>query len=216
MMKMIGIERALLTILLCTGACAVEPDGDPSIGDPALTSCVSKIGGDAACYATFTEAMAAATGGQISNAASDPELAFADGTLDARINALWHDRVTKGDANATPTPGMGGNIVIGIVYNDANFHGKNWVFIATSGCTLLREASWAVQNLNASPYTVSSMNDNISSVKSFADCGTVLYEDWKLNAENPSAGSTLLVETSSYVGDAMNDRASSIAWFRLL
>jgi hypothetical protein len=80
---------------------------------------------------------------------------------------------------------------------------------------MVRDVNWAVQNLNAYPYTVSSMNDNISSVKSFADCGTILYEDWKLNEETSSGRSTLLIESSGYVGDAMNDRASSIAWYRL-
>ena len=201
-----------LSVLAAT-ACTTEPSA-PSTADPALTHCVATMSGDSACYATFTEAMAAATGGAITDAAADSHDAFADGTLTERLDGLWRERAGAPRASLAPTPGNG-NIVIGIVYHDAGFHGKDWTFVATSGCEVVGDASWAVQNLNTSPYTVSDMNDNISSFRSFAGCGTVLYADWKQNRENPVAGQTSLVKDASFVGDALNDRASSIAWFRL-
>jgi hypothetical protein len=199
--------------VLAAAACTTE-QSDPSTADPALTHCVSTMSGDAACYATFTEAIAAATGGAITDAAGDSHEAFADGTLADRLNALEHDRAAAPTANLAPTPGSG-NIVIGIVYHDGGFHGKDWTFVATTGCNVVGDASWAVQNLNTSPYTASDMNDNISSFRSFAGCGTVLYADWKQNADNPLAGQTAVVQDASFVGSVMNDQASSIAWFRL-
>jgi hypothetical protein len=204
--------------LLAAAACATEQSdpsaADPSTADPALTHCVSTMSGEAACYATFTEAIAAATGGAITDAAADSHEAFADGTLTDRLNALEHRRGDAPTANLAPTPGFG-DIVIGIVNVDAGFHGKDWTFVATSGCTVVGDASWAVQNLNTNPFTVSDINDNISSFRSFVGCGTVLYADWKQNRENPLAGQTALAQNASFVGPVMNDQASSIAWFRL-
>jgi hypothetical protein len=50
-------------------------------------------------------------------------------------------------------------------------------------------------------------NDVISSFHSYANCYTKLYED------NNRTGATYgYVGDSSYVGNAMNDRASSISW----
>jgi hypothetical protein len=202
----------MFSLPLCAAAaCTTEPADDPSTGDAALSHCVSTIGGDAACYATFTEAIAAATGGKISDALSDSNEAFADGTLADRLDALGRDHSSNIDA---PTPGNG-NVVIGIVYHDAGFHGKDWTFVATSGCDIFGAPNWAVENLNTRPYSVSQINDNISSFKSFAGCGTVLYADWKFNTENPVAGQTALTRDASYVGDALNDRGSSLVWFRL-
>ncbi len=208
------IEKLLWVLpLVVVAGCATEA-GDPPTDDAELSHCVATLGGDSACYATFSEAMAAATGGKIADALADSHEAFADGTLTDRINALAGNAASKGEADLAPTPGAG-NIVIGIVYHDAGFHGKDWTFVATTGCNTFGDANWAVQNLNTSPYSDSQTNDNISSFKSFAGCGTVLYVDWKQNTLNPVAGQTALVQNSSYVGDAVNDRASSIAWFRL-
>lgn len=211
---------ALLALpLWFAAACGVEPAEDPPAGE-ALNHCVSNVDGDgtATCYATFTEAIAAATDGKITDAAADYRDAFTDGTLTDRINAIATERAAQIKANLLPpTPGSGGT-VIGIVNHDAHNEGKDWVFrVSTLGCDGSHQGiEWAVQNLNEAPYTVSQMNDNISSFRSFSGCATVVFEDWKLNNENPGAIATVdfrPVVDLPYVGDEMNDKGSSIAWY---
>jgi hypothetical protein len=51
-------------------------------------------------------------------------------------------------------------------------------------------------------------NDVISSFRSFSNCQTVLFEDI-----NFGGSTTQKTVDLSFVGKAMNDRASSIQWF---
>jgi hypothetical protein len=194
---------SLLALPVCfLGACATDLETSAA---PGGKHCVSTASGDATCYATFTEAIAAATDGRITDAPADAADAVGDDTFTARLNGL---------ATARSGP-KASSVVIGIVYKDAHYQGgSTWVFSQPHGCdgnynTSFRD--FEVGNLNAWPYSDFGFNDAISSFHSYSGCRTVLFEDWHwLGAA--SWGGTPLADMD-YVGDALNDRASSIAWY---
>ncbi|RCH66947.1 hypothetical protein DT019_20395 [Streptomyces sp. SDr-06] len=91
--------------------------------------------------------------------------------------------------------------VIGIEFVDANYQGATYT---VTGGTCTATTSDVDYYINSMP---SGWNDVISSFRSYANCYTKLYEN------SNRWGSTYgFVGDSSYVGDAMNDRASSIEW----
>lgn len=91
--------------------------------------------------------------------------------------------------------------VIGIEFVDANYQGATYT---VTGGTCTATTSDVDFYINSMP---GGWNDVISSFRSYANCYTKLYED------NNRTGATYgFVGDSSYVGNAMNDRASSIEW----
>lgn len=215
------LAGALLAVM---AGCAVEPatgtasdqqatPGEPAAGSSARASrhCVVAPSGQTTCFGTFTEAIAVATDGEITDAPADPRLVD-EPSFTARINAI-----AERAANQPHDPAASGiaprvNVVIGIAYKDANFNGDTWVFNQTQGCDgNFTTVEFSVFNLNTDPFTCCDFNDNISSFHSFSNCRTVLYEDWFFGGSATNGG----VPTADlgYVGDAMNDRASSIRWF---
>jgi hypothetical protein len=175
--------------------------------------CVSGPSGEATCYATFTEAIAAATGGEIADAPADARLALADERFANRINAIALKRAAdlqSGALAAHITPAS--TVVIGISYLDANYGGNTWVWNQPYGCDgNPYTIDFEVYNLNMSPYANYGFNDNISSFHSYSNCQTVLYEDWYWGGSATNGG--VPIADMSWVGAAMNDRASSIRWF---
>jgi hypothetical protein len=108
-------------------------------------------------------------------------------------------------ANAAPaartavTPLAG--TVIGIEFSDANYQGSTYTITGGTCTSTLSDIDWQLSPL------APGWNDVISSFHSYANCWTKLWENtgfW--------GGSYGFVGDSSYVGDAMNDRASSIQW----
>ncbi|MFD7337966.1 hypothetical protein ACFV98_18460 [Streptomyces violascens] len=91
--------------------------------------------------------------------------------------------------------------VIGIEFVNANYQGATYT---VTGGTCTATTSDVDFYINSMP---GGWNDVISSFRSYANCYTKLYEN------SNRWGSTYgFVGDSSYVGDAMNDRASSIEW----
>jgi hypothetical protein len=213
----IAILLAVPTIFAGVGAArasAAEPDAmPPGAGVLAPRHCVSGPSEEVVCYATFTEAIAAATGGQIADAPADPKESLEDPRFGERLNALARQKTAdlhSGKIADHVTPY--GGVVIGISYIDAGYAGNSWVWIQPHGCDgLWSTVDFTVPNLNTSPYSNYGFNDSISSFRSFANCGTVLYDDWWFGGAATNGGYP--IEDMSYVGDAMNDRASSIRWF---
>lgn len=208
------LSGALLAVI---AGCAVEPaagtspDEEPAAGSSARSSrhCVVAPSGETTCFGTFTEAITTATAGEIADAPADPELVDQPGFA-ARINAIGQRVKLAGPAASGIVPFS--SVVIGIAYKDKNFGGDTWVFIQPFGCNLNKfTVDFSVDNLNTDPYTCCDFNDNISSFNSFNDCLTVLYEDWHFGGAATNGGGP--IEGMGYVGDAMNDRASSIRWF---
>jgi len=91
--------------------------------------------------------------------------------------------------------------VIGIEFSDANYQGATYTITGGTCTSTTSDVDWQLSPL------ASGWNDVISSFHSYANCWTKLWENtgyW--------GASYGYVGDSSYVGNAMNDRASSIQW----
>jgi hypothetical protein len=218
-----GIVATLMALPVCLAtACGADlGDGlDPGAEAPetsaaatadAARHCVSAPDGQATCYASFTEAIAAATGGAIADAPADARDALDDASFTERINALAHAKPTARDLGFGGPALNFGSAVIGIVYKDAGYGGNTWVFTQPYGCNGDGAADFSVGNLNDRPYSDYGFNDAISSFHSYSGCRTVLFEHWYFQGAASNGGVPLY--DLGYVGDAMNDRATSILWY---
>ena len=93
------------------------------------------------------------------------------------------------------------SVVIGIVFDDAEYMGDSLVISVANGCDSSPGADWS---LNSMP---TGWNDKISSFKSYANCATKIFEHINYG------GATLpYTVNTKYVGDAMNDKTSSMRW----
>jgi hypothetical protein len=188
--------------LFFTG-CAVEGSGsDDSAASgaaaPATPHCVQSVSSsELACFGSFTEAIAAATGQRIADAPADARAALSDPGFQARVNAL---AAAPRAGVLVPPPT---SVVIGIEYRDDNFQGPTLTYITGAGCD--GDPSTVDYVVTAIP---DPWNDQISSFIAFSNCSEQLYEH-----ANFGGSQTPIAQSLSSVGPAMNDRASSIRWF---
>jgi hypothetical protein len=140
------------------------------------------------CFATFTQAIGFATGGLVTDAPADPATAAADPTFDQRINAA---------SSATTDPSIT-SAVLGVSWKDAGYSGASVSWSASSGCDSDADIDWQVS------YVGDTWNDIISSAKSYNNCQSKYWQNYKCWGSATSWFTSL-----SYFG-TMNDRASSI------
>jgi hypothetical protein len=97
-------------------------------------------------------------------------------------------------------PGTNANNVIGIEYEHSNFAGSSLIFYNEFTC---RTHTMLVSSMP------SGWNDRISSARAYADCARSEHYE-----HNDFGGSMFDCHSEcSYIGNAMNDRTSSIRWF---
>lgn len=128
--------------------------------------------------------------------------------LDAIRAATGHDLVypanTQASASSTPAPtGPTGKVspqaayALATIYDDRNYGGGSYTFTDTHSTT----CKDYFYNYNTMP---SGWDNRVSSFKSFGGCKTRLSEN-----TNQGGASVGPLVNSSYVGDTLNDRASS-------
>jgi hypothetical protein len=201
-----GLTIIALSASLAAACGGAEPSDEPSgniSAQEGYKSCVMNLTtNESSCFGTFTEAMFFATKGRITDA--PPMAKFMDESFAARVNVRAEIR---GEQPITPdfTP------VIGWVYHNW-WGGTDWAFLGSACDANKATSEHEVPNLNTSPYTNSSLNDNISSWQSTPDtnCHAVFYGDWYFGGPNSGTPAYSGVFQST---DPMNDQASSIKWF---
>lgn len=183
----------------CTAAAAIgiaivspahagtAPSGGAAQGPAGGRNCVVHMADNNRlnCFDTFTAAIADATGGRIVDAPRDARSALADSGLDRRLNAL---------------PGTATEIVIGIEYDNDQYKGQERIYTGGTGCDNDDEVEWKVDSLG-------SFNDMITSFRTYADCQANHFEHIDFGGS-----STGWLDSTSYIGAAMNDQSSSIQW----
>ncbi|WP_242893044.1 hypothetical protein [Actinomadura litoris] len=188
------------TAVAATGALLAQPAASaaPSPSSGAASSpvrhCVVHLteSGRVSCYATFTEAINDATNGKIANAPRNARSAVADKGFNGRLNALA--KANRQSAGIAST-------VIEISFEHADFKGNSLTWETSAGCDNSSDVDWQAASVSGW------WNDRISSFRNYADCQSNHWED--INFQGSSTGYR---NTTSYVGDAMNDRTSSIKW----
>ncbi|MEU8544145.1 hypothetical protein AB0C52_29825 [Streptomyces sp. NPDC048717] len=144
------------------------------------------------CYDTFREAIADATDGRVTDAPEAPAKAAKDKGFITEINA------PAGKRDARVAAGLQGGVVGAVVYWDWNYGGASWTMEIPEGCKDNGTWDWGWSDLGG-------WNDGISSLIPANNCWVGLYSDIYYNGTNQ-----LYTKSTPYVGDAMNDQASSI------
>jgi hypothetical protein len=199
------VNKSIRPVLALAGAAALTTAGLALASGPAQAvekrpavvryqHCVVDVSGQAAtaCFDSFTEAISQATGGRVTDAPTDPWAAATDAGLDATLNAA---------AERSSLIGTGADTVISIEYLDRNFDGGTQIWSAGGGC------NDTLNNVDHEAGDVTWVVNQISSWRSYANC-------WVKHYENPNFGGDSIgyLPTRSYIGDAMDDRTSSIRW----
>lgn len=132
-------------------------------------------------------------------------------SLSDALSFATHGELTVSPSDSVPevlaaVKGYGNNpltstYVIGIEFQHANFGGASLTFTAEATCDNYAFVA------NSMP---SGWNDIISSSMAFSGCGHAVH--YEHNNQGGAAIDTGAV--SSYIGPAMNDRTSSILWYR--
>ncbi|RKS79016.1 hypothetical protein BZB76_0454 [Actinomadura pelletieri DSM 43383] len=148
-------------------------------------------GGTVSCYRTFTEAIADATGGQITNAPRNVAAAVADTEFDRRLNALGQSEHRAADLDA----------VISIEFEDANYGGRSNVIEADGVCDDNDDIEYSA------PTLPEDWNDTITSFKTYVQCQVNHYQHPDYQGTR-----TGWLEDTPNIGSIMNDRTSSIQW----
>jgi hypothetical protein len=98
------------------------------------------------------------------------------------------------------TQDVGAQAVVHVVHNHhSNYGGASFTLNGDYGCDTNPDVDWQLSSY--SPY---GWNDTVSSFLGYSDCETRLWEH-----DNFGGASYGAYTNSSYVGDAMNDKASS-------
>ncbi|MFB6561916.1 hypothetical protein ACFCYH_24085 [Streptomyces sp. NPDC056400] len=185
------IVIAAATTILTLGTAAATANAAP-----APKNCVLNIdSGSMQCYDTFREAVTASTNGRIT-----------DAPLSAKhIDQKLADRL-KGSAGTAGTAGTAGSagtttadaVQLGVIYTDSNYGGSALVLTGGSGCQ-------SGNGRDAQINLEGTWNNSVSSLTTLS-CWLELWD-----APNTSGVHQEYQQSTSYVGDAMNDRASSVA-----
>jgi hypothetical protein len=177
------LAALLLAPLALSPAAADPPDSGGS--SPAAWHCVHNLSdGVEQCFATFTEAIAVATGGAVTDAPADSTTAAADPAFAQRMSA---------SSAATAAAA-----VLGISYVNSYYGGSSKVWQGSYGCDSSLDVDWQVANVG------STWNDRISSAQSYSSCQSKYWE----HAYYAGASTSWFISAGSF--GTMNDRATSI------
>ncbi|MCK1797062.1 hypothetical protein MTQ01_13750 [Streptomyces sp. XM4193] len=164
-------------------------DASPRTSD---AHCVQDLGsGGLECYATFTDAVDAATGGRISDAPAGVEAAEGDARLHGRTAELARDR----DAIRA------GEVIQGTFFDETNYGGGSLTVRGEAPC---KKDGWVDWQLTLDD----EWKDRISSVQPWAECWIWLYPEPDLGGERDGP----FKENTPDIGSFMNDRTQSIGF----
>lgn len=177
----LGLTTAALAALTALGAPAVAQESGSAAKVKQHCAVVLDTG-KSNCFDTYREAVAFGSQGRITDAPATAKEAMADRKLQQKL--------TKGAG----TPGLRAESqLLSTFFEHSNFGGPSVGFWGSMGCT---DYPW-YRSLGA-------WNDSISSLAS-GQCTPYLYEH-----DNYRGFSQAYYGNHAYVGDGMNDRASSI------
>jgi hypothetical protein len=184
---------------LAFASIAIVGMGMAAVATPAQATekdrhCVVNVAeGSTICFSSFTEAIATATGGQVTDAPDSAGAAMKSPRLAAQLNAT---SAKKGGASP-----IAAAIVIGIEWWDSDLGGATYTVTAPSGCTTtLNDIDWVVPSLP------SNWNDEIGSYRSYANCYAKHFEHISFT------GISTAFDGGQNDMGWMDDETSSIQW----
>ncbi|MFC4335122.1 hypothetical protein [Salininema proteolyticum] len=200
------MKRKLLTTLAAAGlmtlasagpAAAATGDFSPSKGDHCVTNLDTL---ETNCYETFTESIAEATGGIVTDAPSDP--------LDAVESKAFADSVNYGmDATQSSVEPKADAYLLSVEYEHryrGGNGGKTWAHYGTRPCLVDGKRDYQINDIRTQvdPW----WNDRISSFQGYHTCDVNHYQH--SHQEGSSTGPKKSMDDMGY----MNDRTTSLTW----
>ncbi|MGW2083924.1 hypothetical protein [Streptomyces sp. NPDC001880] len=183
---MTGLVAAACAGVLLAPSPAGAAQAPGASGAKAGSYCVVKVSaGKTTCYDTFREYIDAMTGGRITDAPA-PEKAATDKKFQARLNTL------------ATGPGTMGEVTGAQLYENGHFGGRAIGFALGEPCK--NDGKWDAE---ISDLDDLNFDDITSSVQTWNNCYIELY------ASANFKGIHNTYDQADYVGEAMNDQATS-------
>jgi hypothetical protein len=194
------IRQRLALIVACGLGLALVPAAAAQAATPGRHCVVSVSPGAAmTCYASFTTAISAATGGRVTDAPNDAKAALTDEKLATKLNKLG------GPASAERTTAAN-NIVISIEYASSGFSGSSLIVNASHTCD---------DFTNPVEFTMNSMpsgwNDEIESFRAYANCAAQHFLHIG-TSQHPGLSDGAFFFNRSSFESWLSDEISSISW----
>ncbi|MCA6091341.1 peptidase inhibitor family I36 protein [Streptomyces sp. SCA3-4] len=187
----------LATLAAVSTPALAQDAGSASRATTSRHCVVDTDNGTKSCFGTYREAVAFATEGRVTDAPNDTRAAAHDKKLQERLSGPRGEHGMKLAENSRSAL-AGAQRVLATVYQDSDFRGNSLSFTGSVGC--VRYPEFATMG--------SDWNDQISSVAS-GQCSITLYQHANfLGASQTYSGGV------PYIGDAMNDQASSVSFDR--
>ncbi|MER6912059.1 hypothetical protein ABT354_10340 [Streptomyces sp. NPDC000594] len=154
---------------------------------------INAVTAKSTCYDTFRESIAAATGGRVTDATQEK----------AAKNNKFVDTLNTETATArTPGSRAANNLlVVGILFEHMNYEGSSRVIYGLQQCRNDGEWDYTDSNLGRGL----AFDNRVSSLQLRENCEGELYSEINFGGTRQ-----FYVRTTPWVGDAMNDQASSI------
>ncbi|MFI0976305.1 peptidase inhibitor family I36 protein [Streptomyces sp. NPDC021093] len=153
--------------------------------------------GAKSCFSTYKEAITFGTKGRVTDAPNDTRAAVRDQKLQERLSGPRNERGLKSARGSLPAA-PAERKVLGTLYSDADFGGGTFTYTGSVGC--IRYPEFVSMG--------SGWNDVVSSVAG-GQCNVTLYQHSNFLGSSQTYGGG-----APYVGDAMNDQASSVSFER--
>jgi hypothetical protein len=186
----------------CVAAIALAGTMTPATAQAATTGqhCVMRLPntGKVLCYNTFPEAIVAATGGRVTSAPADARAALDDLAFTEKVNKAGNP------ARAGGVIGYKSETIIGIEYTHIGYAGSTYTITAGWGCTTDMDYPEWEFSFWRTPWETS-----ISSFRTYGNCWAEHFDHafWHEGQDH-----TGYQPSQYYIGEWMNDRASSVRW----
>lgn len=190
-----AVAAIALTAVSTPAQAASVAAGTPAQAAP--THCVANVAQQKApvrCYGTFTEAIAQATGGRVTDAPRSARGALDDARLVAELDASGSTKAQSSSITAV-------SVLISIEYWDDGFSGSTYTWTAPAGCTgTTADTDWQAASL------ASNWNDEIGSYRGFSNC-------WVRHFEHINFGGIFTAYDGGLADMGwMDDESSSLRW----
>ncbi|MFF4220364.1 hypothetical protein [Streptomyces nondiastaticus] len=192
----LGLGTLATVAALASPAVAQDTKAAPKTANQQCV--VNTDNGERACFATHREAIAYGTKGRVTDAPNDARAALKDEKLQERLSGPRSQHGIKPAKNAESAVAAESR-VLATVYRDKDFGGGSVYFTGSQGCSFRYPWSATMGD---------DWNDAVSSTAS-GQCDITLYQ----HADHRGFSQTFRGNVP-YVGDAMNDQASSYSFDR--
>ncbi|MEU8543641.1 hypothetical protein AB0C52_27240 [Streptomyces sp. NPDC048717] len=191
----LGLGTLATVAAVASPAVAQEPTYVPTT--PGRHCVADTDNGTMSCFPTYREAIAFATQGRVTDAPDDTRAAAHDKKLQERLSGPRSEHGLKLAKNSGA--GLQATTrVLGTIYSDKDFGGSSLNLVGSLGCVRYPVFSGLYDG----------WNDSISSTNS-GQCDVTLFQHADFLGFSQTYRGAV-----PYVGDAMNDQASSISFDR--